>query len=385
MKHYISTIVFVSTTSSALATRCDLPPSTSANGQDYIFEREYLPGGPQGTSCNDGNYESIKNVKSADECGVKCVYKGNLSSSLLLYGYDYNCDTKECDCLYGTQWEDIDTKVQPTNENMACYGLETNQMPTPGPSPDQCHLPSKTTANGNDYVFDREYIDGSSSQGTTCNDGNYESIDNVSSADECGVKCVYKGDLSSSLLLYGYDYNCDTKECDCLYGTQWEEIETKVQPTNENMACYGLEEDDEADVSIVLVSKNNQMRCQLPSSTSVNGQDYVFDREYIDGSSSSGTKCNDGNYESIKNVNSADECGAKCVYKGNLSSSLFLYGYDYSCDTRECDCLYGTQWEDIDTKVQPTNENMACYGLEQDEYESLTTVLTTEKKYLRAN
>ena len=74
----------------------------------------------------------------------------------------------------------------------------------------------------------------------------------------------------------------------------------------------------------------------------------------------------------------------QCVNKGDLSSSLKLYGFDYNNNAHEYDCLYGTQWEDIKEKIKPSNENIACYSLEQNDNEYIATALTTVKKYLRS-
>ena len=132
------------------------------------------------------------------------------------------------------------SKSQAIKEKYGMHGLELDE-PTPTPT-DQC-LPNEARIAGGDdkdYLFKREYLDGSSSPGTTCNDGTYSSFDNVQNTDACAIKCVYKGDMSSSLLLQGFDYKCDTQECDCIYETKWEDINTKVKPSKENMACYGL-------------------------------------------------------------------------------------------------------------------------------------------------
>jgi len=241
-----------------------------------------------------------------------------------------------------------------------------------------CALPSHTTANGQDYVFDREYVLGSSSPGTTCNDGTYSSINKkIKSASECGVACVYKGDMSSTLLLHGYDYNCDDQKCDCIYGTKWEDINTKVKPSKKNMACYGLESDGPAP------TPTDQCVDNLPNEARIAGkddEDYLFKREYLDGSSSPGTTCNDGTSESFENVQNTDACAIKCAYKGDMSSSLLLKGFDYNCDDQECDCIYETKWEDINTKVKPSKKNMACYGLAK-----VSPSESGGKKYLRVN
>ena len=91
-----------------------------------------------------------------------------------------------------------------------------------------------TTQNGSDYSFRRE------GYRTTCNDGTSDHVDNAQDASQCAAGCAAKGDASTSLLLHGFDYNCDKKTCDCIYGTKWETINDHVKSSNENMACYAL-------------------------------------------------------------------------------------------------------------------------------------------------
>lgn len=225
---FSATILLLAASSAAGRKQC-LPGTidTTQNGSGYSFSREGYH-----TKCNDGTSDHIDNAQDAGQCAAGCAAKGDMSTSLKLHGFDYNCDKKTCDCIYGTKWETINDHVKSSNENMACYALDQDAC-FPG-----------ITDNGFRQKGDH----------TKCNDGNFSTVKKtVQDANQCDKECTAMGDASTSLLLYGFDFDCDAKTCDCLYGTKWETIDGKVTSTSENKACYGKDKNvEEEDVHFIM-------------------------------------------------------------------------------------------------------------------------------------
>jgi hypothetical protein len=89
-------------------------------------------------TCYDGTGTSFSHIRSADQCADKCTREGDLSSTLLLYGFDFDCDDDKCTCLYGTKWESGPTPNEHSSKSVACYALEPFPPAPPAPQP-QCN------------------------------------------------------------------------------------------------------------------------------------------------------------------------------------------------------------------------------------------------------
>ncbi|EJK58490.1 hypothetical protein THAOC_21378 [Thalassiosira oceanica] len=104
-------------------------------------------------TCYDGTGTSFRHIRSADQCAEKCTREGDMSSTLLLYGFDYDCDDDKCTCLYGTKWESGPKPNQHSRRNVACYGLEPfPPAPAPAPQPPQCNTYNEPCESDSDCM-----------------------------------------------------------------------------------------------------------------------------------------------------------------------------------------------------------------------------------------
>ncbi|EJK63700.1 hypothetical protein THAOC_15629 [Thalassiosira oceanica] len=104
-------------------------------------------------TCYDGTGTSFRHIRSADQCAEKCTREGDMSSTLLLYGFDYDCDDDKCTCLYGTKWESGPKPNKHSRRNVACYGLEPfPPAPVPAPQPPQCNTYNEPCESDSDCM-----------------------------------------------------------------------------------------------------------------------------------------------------------------------------------------------------------------------------------------
>lgn len=105
--------------------------------------------------------------------------------------------------------------------------------PAPQPQPTEC-FPSTTTKSG--YKFESEGLH------SKCDTGASSDTYFAEDAASCAKVCADKGDLSTSLLLMGFNFNCRTQDCTCQYGTKWETIDGFVDYANgnTNAQCYAV-------------------------------------------------------------------------------------------------------------------------------------------------
>ena len=77
------------------------------------------------TQCNTGASQGpFEDISDAATCANVCAAQGNMSSTLLFMGLNYFEDTQTCECLYGTQWETMDSYVDYVNGFVTCYAQD---------------------------------------------------------------------------------------------------------------------------------------------------------------------------------------------------------------------------------------------------------------------
>ena len=77
------------------------------------------------TQCNTGASQGpFEDISDAATCANVCAAQGNMSSTLLFMGLNYFEDTQTCECLYGTQWETMDSYVGYVNGFVTCYAQD---------------------------------------------------------------------------------------------------------------------------------------------------------------------------------------------------------------------------------------------------------------------
>ena len=102
-------------------------------------------------TCYDGTGTSFSHIRSADQCADKCTREGDMSSTLLLYGFDFDCDDDKCTCLYGTKWESGPTPNEHSSKSVACYALEPFPPAPPAPQP-QCNTHDEPCESDSDCM-----------------------------------------------------------------------------------------------------------------------------------------------------------------------------------------------------------------------------------------
>ena len=224
--------------------QCNLPQRTSAHPyeRNYQFTREMIRfgGSTPNTTCSGQKSSEFRNINSADNCASACAKKdADDNSSLTLLGYNYNCRTEKCDCIWGNQRDDLDRTVKTVSSSWACYKSDTampSPTPPPTPAPNQCELPSTTTGSkfGNTFSFTR--VDPQYS-GTTCHVGTGFLPVESNSVEDCANYCVGKNP-ASGMNMWAFDYNCDSQQCTCLTAHPGTNLQANIQTTNQNMACY---------------------------------------------------------------------------------------------------------------------------------------------------
>ena len=247
----------------------------------------------------------------------------------------------------------------------------------------QCfnHLPPQTSAYpyGRNYMFtqaDTPWL-GGPVPSTKCSGKQTKEYNNIHSANQCANTCATAdvNHVSPGLTLLGYNYNCQTSQCDCIFGNPTDDIDSTVKlQTSGDWACY------EADSFASPTPAPTPAQCTLPTEVTANafGTSYIFTRESPQYSS---TTCFVGNsfvpFQADNVQDCANQCAGRSPSPGGMPGSKEMVGIDYSCDTMMCTCLIGNGGTNLQSTVQLTNENMACYFVEQQQMDT--------QQFLRAN
>ena len=73
------------------------------------------------TQCDESNSSAYYDVEDESDCATKCAGEGDLSSTLLLQGFNYNCFERVCTCLYGTERTDFQGTLGYVNGYIRCW------------------------------------------------------------------------------------------------------------------------------------------------------------------------------------------------------------------------------------------------------------------------